>query len=166
VIRRLGPDDAAAFFALRRRALEDLPLAFASSPDDDLAADVAAARELLGRGPEAAVFGAVEDERLIGIVGLFRDRHLKMAHKCHLWGLYVDPSARRRGLAFGLVAAAIDHARSLGGVSWIHLTVSSTAEAAHRLYESLGFRVWGVEPDALRSAGRSVVDHHMVLRLD
>jgi len=166
MIRPLGPADAEAWFALRQRALADAPLAFASSPEDDLVTDVAAAREQLGRTLESVIFGAFGDGALVGSVGLYRDRHLKMAHKAHLWGLWVDPSARRRGLAAALVAAAIEHARSLSGVSWVHLTVSSAAEEARMLYESLGFRVWGSEPDALRHDGRCVVDHHMALPLD
>ena len=166
MIRQLQPGDAEDFFVLRRRALEDVPLAFASSAGDDLVADVATARELLGRGPESVIFGAFDGETLVGCVGLYRDRHLKMAHKCHLWGLFVVPAARRRGLARRLVDATVAHARTLPGVSWVHLSVSSAAEGARRLYEVVGFRVWGTEPDALRDDGRSVVEHHMALRLD
>ena len=62
--------------------------------------------------------------------------------------------------------ATVDHARMLPGVSWLHLSVSSAADEARRLYERVGFRVWGTEPDALRDGGRSVVEHHMALRLE
>lgn len=166
MIRRLEPGDAVEFLALRRRALADASLAFAASPEDDLVGDVESARQQLGRTPESVIFGVFEGGSLVGCVGLYRDRHRKMAHKAHLWGLYVDPSARRKGLARRLMAAAIDHARSLAGVSWVHLSVSSAAAGARSLYESRGFRVWGTEPDALRHDGTTVAEHHMALLLD
>ena len=165
MIRRLGGDDVEAYLELRRRALEEAPLAFAASPDDDLVADAAAVREQLWRAPDSVLLGAFEG-RLVGIVGLFRDRHLKMAHKTYLWGLYVEPAARGQGLGSALVEAAVAHARSLPGVSWVQLSVSSAAADACSLYQRHGFRVWGSEPDALRSGGRSVVEHHMALELD
>ena len=95
-IRPLGPADAESLFALRQRALADAPLAFGSSAEDDLVTDVAAARNQLARSPESVVFGAFRGGALEGSVGLYRDPHLKMAHKAHLWGLWVDPAARRR----------------------------------------------------------------------
>jgi ribosomal protein S18 acetylase RimI-like enzyme len=165
VIRRLGPADAEEFFALRRRALEEAPLAFAASPADDLATDAAAVREQLGRAPESVVFGAFTD-RLVGVVGLYRDRHLKSAHKVHLWGLYVAREARRRGVASKLMEAALAHARTLPGVVAVQLGVSEAAAEARRLYERMGFRTWGTDPDALRHGGRSVAEDWMVLTLE
>lgn len=165
MIRELAPDDAEAFFALRRRALSDVPLAFASSPEDDLIADVAAAREHLARAPESVIFGAFDGDTLVGCVGLYRDRHLKSAHKAHLWGLYVAPGSRRQGVASRLVDAAVAHARTLPGVEAVQLGVSGAAADARRLYDRLGFGVWGTDPDALRHDGRSVAEDWMVLRL-
>jgi RimJ/RimL family protein N-acetyltransferase len=80
--------------------------------------------------------------------------------------MYVVSGRRRQGIASDLLAAAIRHARSLPGISWIHLTVSSAAPAAQRLYERAGFHVWGTEIDAMRYAGQSVVDYHMALQVD
>ena len=163
-IRALGDADAEAYVTIRHHALLDAPLAFAASPGDDIAASAAAVREQLARVPESMIFGAF-DPQLVGVVGLYRDRHQKAAHKVHLWGMYVAPSHRRRGIAAALVAAAIDHGRTLPGASWVHLAVSEATPAAQRLYERAGFVVWGTEPEALRHDGRSVVEHHMALRL-
>ena len=163
-IRALRADDADAYVTIRSAALLDAPLAFAASPGDDIAASAAAVREQLGCAPESMIFGAF-DPQLVGVVGLYRDRHQKAVHKVHVWGMYVAPSHRRRGIAASLVQAALDHARTLPGASWIHLAVSEAAPAAQRLYERAGFTVWGTEPEALRHDGRSVVEHHMALRL-
>jgi ribosomal protein S18 acetylase RimI-like enzyme len=164
MIRGLGDDDAQAYIELRREALSESPLAFASSPADDLASSVEAVRELLRRTPESVIIGAFENN-LIGAVGLYRDRHLKASHKAHLWGMYVVPSHRRQGVGSELLDAALRHARGLTSVSWVHLCVTSAAPEAQRLYERAGFRVWGTEPDALRHNGVTVTDYHMALHL-
>jgi RimJ/RimL family protein N-acetyltransferase len=164
MIRELQGEDAEAYLNLRREALLESPLSFASSSEDDLASAFEAVRELLQRAPGSVVIGAF-DKNLIGSVGLYRDRHLKFSHKAHLWGMYVLPSYRRQGVGSELLDAVLRYARALPGVSWVHLCVTSAAPQAQRLYERAGFRVWGTEPDALRHNGESVVDYHMALRL-
>ena len=165
MIRALRSDESEAYSELRRAALAEDPFAFLSSPEDDFASDPEALRQNLAANPESIILGAFEPD-LVGSVGLYRDRHAKAAHKVYVWGMYVVPSHRRQGLALRLLEAIVDHARSLPGVATVHLTVSSSAPAAQALYERFGFRVWGEEPDALRYAGRSVVDHHMFLVLE
>jgi ribosomal protein S18 acetylase RimI-like enzyme len=165
MIRRLGESDAEAYVKLRREALLDSPLAFVSSPEDDMAASVGAVREQLRKGDDSVLFGAFAPD-LVGAVGLYRDRHVKAAHKVHIWGMYVAPAARRQGLAAELLAAVLRHARSMHGVSWAHLCVSETASEAKRLYERAGYRVWGTQPDALRHGGRTVSEDHMALCLE
>jgi len=165
VIRHLQVDDAEAYLELRRRALLDAPAAFVASPEDDLVATAEAFREQLEREPDSVVIGAFR-EQLVGMAGLYRDRHRKSAHTLHLWGMYVDPEHRRSGVGAQLLEAALAHARTVPGVEWVRLSVSSAAPAARRLYERAGFRVWGSEPDALRVGGEALVEHHMALRLD
>jgi RimJ/RimL family protein N-acetyltransferase len=164
MIRELRDADVEAYVELRRRALLDSPLAFAASPGDDFVSSPDRVRQQLQTGADWVIFGAFRPD-LVGTVGLFRGRHPKAFHKAHLWGMYVEPVHRRRGVAAGLLDAVIRHARSLPGVASIHLGVTAAASEARRLYERAGFRVWGTEPDALRHEGWSVDEHHMVLRL-
>jgi len=159
----LREPDAEAYAALRREALLDAPLAFASSPGDDFAASPEAVREHLRRAPSSVILGAFQPH-LIGVIGLFRDRHVKASHKAHIWGLYVVPGHRGQGIAAGLLEEALRHARSLG-VEWVHLGVTTAAPTAWRLYERAGFEVWGIEPEALRYEGQAVDEAHMALRL-
>ena len=165
VIRRLEPEEAEVYVRHRFRALTDSPFAFSASPEDDLAATPETVREMLGRFPETVIFGAFDGEQLVGSVGIYRDPHRKLAHKTHLWGMYVEPSHRGRGLGRGLLGAAVDHARAIDGVTHVHLVVGETIDAARRIYEAAGFRVWGTEPDALWHDGKRISHHHMVLAL-
>ena len=164
-IKILTASDAYAFFELRRQLLVETPLAFPSSPEDDIASTIADTHTLLARSSECVVIGAFDDD-LAGIAGLLRDRHDKCRHKVMIWGMYVAPSHRGQGVGAELLEAALEHARSMPGVEWVYLTVSSAAPGARRLYERAGFELWGTEPEAFRHDGESVVDYHMARRLD
>lgn len=157
LIRPLEERDLGAYAELRRRALAEVPLAFAASPETDVVVQI-------GKAPDWMLFGAFDGD-LVGSAGLIRSRHPKAAHKMHLWGMYVAPTHRRQGIAALLLAAAIAHARSTPGVDWVQLGVTSEASAARRVYERAGFETWGVEPDALRFEGRAVAEEHMALRI-
>jgi RimJ/RimL family protein N-acetyltransferase len=61
--------------------------------------------------------------------------------------------------------AVITHARRWRGVTFLDLGVSANSPEAQRLYESLGFVVWGREPEATEYDGRRYDEIHMTLRL-
>jgi RimJ/RimL family protein N-acetyltransferase len=164
-VRPLTPADAEAFVLVRRRALREEPLAFSASPEDDRAVDLEAVRSWLARPGSSAIFGAFAPG-LIGAVGLYREEQRKASHKARVWGMYVAPEHRGAGVGAALMQAAIDHARTLGGVRLVQLSVSDGTPAARRLYERLGFTRWGTEEEALSHDGRLVAEHHMVLRLE
>lgn len=164
-IRQMKPSDASQVFALRRRAVLDSPLAFLASPEDDVASSVEAVRKLLGHAPDSVVFGA-ESGELVGMLGVFREKAAKAAHKVRFWGMYVVPACRGNGIGRHLFRSAFLHARHLTGVTTINLSVAETAIAARRLYESEGFAVWGVEPNAIRHGPDTVAECHMQLVLE
>ena len=60
MIRKLRDDDAEAYIELRREALLEAPLAFASSPADDFAFSPDAVREQLRHAPESVIIGAFQ----------------------------------------------------------------------------------------------------------
>jgi L-amino acid N-acyltransferase YncA len=69
------------------------------------------------------------------------------------------------GSGRALVETAIEFARSLDGLTHVHLAVAESGQAARALYEHLGFRTWGTEPAAIRVGEVSVAEHHMVRAL-
>ncbi|MDX2017276.1 MAG: GNAT family N-acetyltransferase [Planctomycetota bacterium] len=167
-IRRLVPEDAPAYVALRREMLADAPLSFASSVESDRGVNEDGVRlSLTRRAPEVyAIVGAFErGERLVAAAGLTREERPKRRHVAGIWGVYVTPACRGRGLAREVVGRAIEIARGWG-VSKVQLSVSETAPAALRVYERLGFVAWGRESDALRVDGTGAAEIHMDLRLE
>lgn len=79
--------------------------------------------------------------------------------------MYVTPAYRGRGVGATLLSAAIDKTRSLTGLRQINLTVTSGNAAAKRLYEKVGFRVFGTEPAGLNLEGNYFNEELMQLLL-
>lgn len=161
VVRRLGPEDAEAFHALRLEGLARHPCAFAASPEEECGHSLA---EVAARLERAPVFGAFDGTHLVGVAGFAIPARAKKRHKGLLWGVYVREGARGRGLGRALVQAVIEHARA--HVVQLHATVVTTNEPALRLYRSLGFSTYGLEPRGLACAGQYFDQELMVLMLD
>ena len=164
-IRRLSPSDAHAWAQLRQEALESHPLAFGASLPDDFSTLVETAIDRLAVCDESAFFGAFVDDVLVGTVGIRRDDGAKERHKCILVAMFVRTGNRRTGAGEMLVKAAVQHARSWNEMKQILLVVNDVAPEAKRLYEKLGFRVWGVEPRSLCWKSQYTDATHMILDL-
>src|SRR5262245_49264155 len=148
-IRPLTGADAALYHRVRLRALLEHPDAFGADAREWQDAPLEAVVARLTR-PNGFVLGAFEDGALVGNAGAFREDSPKVRHKATIVGVYVAPEARGRGLGRALVLAAMERAGSWDGITQLHLSVATPNEAARRLYASLGFRVIGREPRALR----------------
>ncbi len=164
LVRRLEQEDAGDLFRLRREAVQKEPFAFVASREDDVASSEEAVRERLS-SPDSPVFGAFDDQKLIGMLGLARERRKKEAHKACIWGAFVREDYRKRGAGAQLLQAAIAHARTMEGLASIWLGVSERTPNAQRLYELAGFEVWGIEPDCIRVDGESARLYHLSLSL-
>ena len=161
LIRMLGPADATLYRALRLRALREHPDAFTSSYEQDRDEPIEAASQRLAAH---AFWGAYQHAELYGFVGLERELRPKNRHKATVMGMYVAPGINGQGVGAGLLKALVAHAR-INGVESLVLTVTDGNERAQRLYASAGFRSFGVEPDAIRVAGRPFAKNHMHLDL-
>jgi GNAT superfamily N-acetyltransferase len=111
------------------------------------------------------VLGFYREEKLVGMAGIYRVAKVKSRHKAHVWGMYVRPAYRAKGVGTALLRAVIEQAGRWPGVTQIHLSVTEAAPAARRLYERSGFQEWGNEPSGLCWEGHCVDERHMVLRL-
>lgn len=110
-------------------------------------------------------FGAFVDERLVGTVALEYSAKPKTQHSALVIGMYVRPGERRLGLGAGLMQAAVAAARARPGLLVLRLTVTQGNEAAVRLYESVGFSAWGVEPMAILTPSGYMGKVHMAMPL-
>jgi RimJ/RimL family protein N-acetyltransferase len=151
---------------LRRQMLEDAPWAFTATAEEDIGCDP---ERLAARivEPGQAIVGAFDAKgRLVGAAGLVRNPKKKLSHRALVWGVYVTPSARGMGIAREVMNAIFDVARFWPGVTSLALCASERAEVAQRLYQSLGFKIWGIEPAAVEIGGHRYAEAHMVAFLD
>lgn len=163
LVRRLAPPDAAAYRALMLEGYAGDPAGFTASVDERAGLPLAfwEARLACGDAAEQIVFGALVDGQLAGALGLAFERRPKLRHKARLFGMYVAPPARRRGLGRLLVEAALAAARARGGIVQVQLTVTDGNPAPQGLYARCGFRSFGSEPLAVLGAGGFVAQVHM-----
>ena len=115
-----------------------------ASPNRDYLARIADVR---ARAQHARVLAAFEDGRLLGTVTLELDDRIPGGHQrpplepdqAHVRMLGVHPAFQRRGIGRRLMDACFEEARRVGKRR-MTLETTEAMTAAHRLYESMGFR--------------------------
>jgi ribosomal protein S18 acetylase RimI-like enzyme len=134
MIKRLAPGEGALMRDLRLRALADAPYAFGSSLDEE-AGYTTERWEAWAADPNGAVFVATSEGLAVGMAGGYMSNGM-----AHLWGMWVDPSARGRGLGRPLVERVLGWARDQNMTRIdLHITECPQTRAAAALYEKLGF---------------------------
>ena len=156
-IRRLSREDARDYRAIRLAALEGDPAAFGSTFATEVGRTL---DEFAQRLETSTVYGAYVNGRIVGMAGFKSYEGARERHKAFVWGTYVRPDVRGRGIARVLMAAVLEGAR--GVVEQLTLAVAKENLAALALYRELGFEVYGTEPRALKSADGYTDDVLMV----
>jgi GNAT superfamily N-acetyltransferase len=165
VVRPLGAADAPQYRELRLGSLRDFQLCHGPAYEDALEQSVEWHAERLAK-PGDFWFGAFDGDRLAGTVALRTQEGRRLRHSASLNSLMVDERQQGRGIGRALVAHLIEYARSLGYIRQVTLALTDGNASAERLYEAFGFKLYGVEPDALLHEGTYFGKQHRQLILN
>jgi len=158
--------DAATFWRLRLQAIQSEPAGFAESAAEHEALGVAGteARIEAGNG-ENFIMGAFDAGQLIGTAGFYREQKEKRRQIGWIWGVFVHPDHRQKGIGRALISSVVEQARQINGLVAIHLTAAITQAAARKMYVNMGFRLVGTVPGALYVDGKYFDEEMMALDL-
>lgn len=110
-IRKLNEDEWAEFSRIRLKALQTDPEVFASSYQKESQFTEAHWRSRL-QDENCAIFVVLEDETPIGITGVSANREDSSGKTAVLWGSWLEPNARGKGLSNLMYRARINWAKS------------------------------------------------------
>ena len=168
-LRLLDKPDAKTYQVIRLQALKNDPESFGSTYEQEVNKPLEKFAERIKLTNNQFTLGCFDSSHtLIGIIHFAREDRLKTEHKGLIYGMYVKREFRRRGIGKTILLALIERAMRTFDeeLEQIHLTVVSTNKSAKRLYTSLGFEVYGVEPNALKIEGCYFDEDLMILHLN
>lgn len=162
-IRRLEIADAAAYRRLMLEGYAAHPEAFTSTATERAELPLEWWQARLSPEPVAAqlVIGAFVGAELAGVAGLAVEQRQKTRHKATLFGMYIDPAHRRRGVGRQLVLAILKQAANYPGLRIVQLTVTEGNDIALALYQQCGFAKFAIEPQAIAVNGQYYAKVHM-----
>ncbi len=154
--------DTETFREIRIESTKDAPESFRATEQEMLARPIESFQsQLTGRDGDPVFIGAFEGRSLVGVAALFFEESQKLSHKATVGSVFVKPSSRRKGVGRALMAELLVIARKDKRLRQLNLTVNAANTPAVKLYESLGFSIFGTEPNAAFVKGKGYDEHHM-----
>jgi len=110
---------------------------------------------------EHFMFGAFDDDKLIGITGFNRMDRQRAMHRGEVVQVYVDSNYRGQNIGEKLIRRVLEHAFTLDGIEQVQLSVVARNQTAIKLYEKLGFKTFGVQPNYFK-VGNEYMDQQFM----
>jgi len=164
-IRQLNSNDAEAYFSIRLEGLKKNPEAFATSYEEEKSQSADKYKTRFEKTQDSFTYGAYEGSELVGVITLVREQLTKLEHRANIVAMYVKPEKRGNGIGKALMERAIEKAKNLSGVEQLYLMVVTENHPARKLYQTMGFEIYGTERRALKYGDTYYDEERMVLFL-
>lgn len=149
--RLLEKTEAQDYQKIRLESLQNNPEAFASTYEREAVFTLEKIESRVARTNNSFLLGAFDEENLVGIVGFIKETSKKIQHKGFIYGMYVTPDYRGKGIAKELMVRVVQHAKeTFDDLEIITLSIVTNNVEARGLYLSLGFEIYGYEKHALK----------------
>ena len=162
-INKLDENDWEMFKRIRLRALQTDPTVFGSNYDREANRTEAEWRDQLAN-LNTAVFVVFKNDRPVGVTGAAVDRHDVSQKTVLLWGSWVEPDGREKGISKLFYEARIAWAREQPGVERITVSHRESNVASKYANQRFGF-VFTHETTKVWNDGTSEREFHYELTL-
>lgn len=143
IFKKITPQDAEKYKALRLLSLQESPFAFSDSYDDENNKTLAQFKEelqIIDTPPIFFILGAFsKNEELIGFLKFKKDTRTKARHKAMIHACYITPEYRNKKCGKKLMQALEQEIKDLIGIEQLHLWVIISDNSAQKFYEKCGF---------------------------
>jgi RimJ/RimL family protein N-acetyltransferase len=138
-IRPFKPEEWDAYKTIRLKALDTDPRSFGESlseakakPDDHYKERVS--------NPNGALFGIFHNADLIGVTGIVVDKDDPSGATAKLWGSWLEPSWRGKGLSRKMYEARINWAKAQPGVKRVIVSHRKSNNISKKANQRWGFK--------------------------
>lgn len=162
IIRKLQPHESAVYREVRLSCLKRVPEYFGSTYEEEILNPKLMFETFIENdSPDHVMFGAFDDEQLIGITGFNRMARQRAMHRGEIVQVYVDSSYRGQNIGEKLIRRTLEYAFTLEGIEQVQLSVIANNHIAVKLYEKIGFKTFGVQPRYFK-AGEMYMDQQFM----
>lgn len=164
VIRQLEKKDSSIYRRIRLECLQTFPDNFGSTFEEENRINPLKFESyLLEESEDNFMFGAFNENELIGICGFAREARNKTRHRGEIVQMYVNPMFAGQGIGNKLLKAVIQKAFENGEIEQIILSVVEENSSANKAYEKIGFVEYGRLQNYFKQGGRYWNQRFMVL---
>ncbi|WIV20326.1 GNAT family N-acetyltransferase [Paenibacillus polygoni] len=161
-IKNIIEEQAEQFWRIRLESLRVSPEAFGTSYEDSVGIPISEVVKMIKNEHDEYILGAfTEDDQIVGIAGFKKGRGMKFTHKGMVWGVYVTPDYRGKGIGKSLMEEILNRGKESEELKQINLSVITVNRFAVELYKRLGFESYGIEKNALEYMGEAYDEEHM-----